>query len=377
MALCDPAPARSDVSVELPDGVPALTTFYLYLTTGCNLRCRHCWLAPSFSPGELGPDEYLDIDLLRRAVAEGKALGLKSAKLTGGEPLLHPRFVEIVDLLSTEGLEITMETNGTLLEAGLARYLQEHTRLTLISVSLDGATAGVHDSFRGVEGAFEAALRGLEALVSAGYRPQVIMCPHRGNVHQVEALVDLAVRMGAGSVKFNPVSRSGRGIAMHERGEALDVAEVLELAHFIRGPLQRRTPIPLILSTPPALYTVGELLHRRDGICQIHHILGILGNGELALCGIGRTVPELCFGHLREVSVAEVWREHPLLQELRRELAGPFPDLCGRCLHAGHCLTYCPAQNFLDGGRLISPSSLCLEAYRRGLFPAGRLREER
>ncbi|MGB9723924.1 MAG: radical SAM protein [Chloroflexia bacterium] len=376
MALCDPIPTPTG-AFESPGDVPPLTSFYLYLTSGCNLRCRHCWVAPSFSPGELDPDEYLDVDLLRRAVAEGKALGLRYAKLTGGEPLLHPRFVEIVDFLSAEGLELAMETNGTLLEAGLARYLRDHTRLTWISLSLDGATAEVHDAFRGVEGAFEAALRGLEALVSAGYRPQVIVSPHRGNVHQVEAVVDLAVRMGAGSVKFNPVSRSGRGIAMHERGEALDVVEVLEVAHFIRGPLQRRTPIPLILGTPPALYTVGELFHRSDGICQIHHILGILADGELALCGIGRTVPELCFGHLEEVSVAEVWREHPVLRELRRDLSGPFPDLCGRCLHARHCLTYCPAQNFLDGGRLISPSSLCLEAHRRGLFPAGRLREER
>ncbi len=375
MALCDPV-AYADTFTKLPGDVPPLTSLYLYLTSGCNLRCRHCWIAPSFSPGKPEPDECLDVDLLRRAVAEGKTLGLRHAKLTGGEPLLHPRFVEIVDLLSAESLEIHMETNGTLLEIGLARYLREHTRLTFVSVSLDGATAEVHDAFRGVEGSFEAALRGLEALVSAGYRPQVIMCPHRGNVHQVEAVVDLAIRMGAGSVKFNPVSRSGRGIAMHERGEALDVAEVLELARFVRGPLQRRSPIPLTLGTPPALYTVGELLGRSDGICQIQHILGILGNGELALCGIGRTVPELCFGNLREVSVAEVWREHPVLQALRRELAGPFPDLCGRCLHAGHCLTYCPAQNFLDGGRLISPSSLCLEAYRRGLFPSTRLWEE-
>lgn len=376
MALCDPILAQTDTS-ELTGDVPPLSSFYLYLTSGCNLRCRHCWVSPSFSPEELDPGEYLDVDLLRRAVTEGKPLGLRSAKLTGGEPLLHPRFVEIVDFLSAEGLEIIMETNGTLLDSGLARYLREHTRLNFISVSLDGATAEVHDAFRGVEGSFEAALRGIEALVSAGYRPQVIMCPHRGNLHQVEAVVDLAVRMGAGSVKFNPVARSGRGIAMHERGEALDVAEVLELAHLIRGPLQRRSLIPLTLGTPPALYTAGELLGRNDGLCQIHHILGILGSSELALCGIGRTVPELCFGNLREVGVAEVWREHPVLQELRRELAGPFPDLCGRCIHAGHCLTYCPAQNFLDGGRLIAPSSLCREAYRRGLFPANRLREER
>ena len=117
MTLCDIVPECIPESQEqlpdLPDGVPALTSFYLYLTSACNLRCRHCWIAPSFVDGKPAPSDYLDLDLLRRAVAEAKPLGLHNAKLTGGEPTLHPQFVEIVDLLTNEGLSLNMETNGT------------------------------------------------------------------------------------------------------------------------------------------------------------------------------------------------------------------------------------------------------------------------
>ena len=376
---CDPLPvsATEARSPALPEGVPPLSTLYLYLTSGCNLRCRHCWIVPSFVGGKADPGECLDIDLLRRAVGEAKPLGLQSAKLTGGEPLLHPRFVELVDMLTAEGLALTMETNGTLVDEALARHLKEKTNLGFISVSIDGPSAAVHDAFRGVPGSFDAAVRGFRHLVETGYRPQWIMALHRGNVEHVEAVVETAVRLGAGSVKFNPVMPSGRGVAMHERGEALGVEEILRLARFIRGELQQRTPIRLILDTPPALYTVGELLRgRADGLCRIRNILGILGSGEMALCGIGRTVPELCFGNLRDTSVVEVWQSHPTLLRLRRELDGDYPGVCGRCLHARLCLTYCAAQNYQDGGRLMSPSWLCAAAYERGLFPTSRLRDE-
>jgi SynChlorMet cassette radical SAM/SPASM protein ScmF len=378
MTLCDPLPDSAlagGVAPSLPEGVPALMSFYLYLTSGCNLRCRHCWIAPQFTPEGPAPGEYLPLDLLRKAVQEAKPLGLAHAKLTGGEPMLHPQFVEIVDYLSAEGLALDMETNGTLVDAPLARHLKEHTRLGFVSVSIDGPNAEVHDDLRGVPGAFEAAVRGFRHLVAAGYRPQLIMCPHKGNVEFVEDVVRLALELGAGSVKFNPVTPSGRGGAMHARGEVLEFEEVVRLMRFVRGELQARTPIRLYLCTPPAMYTVGELARTgADGSCQVRHILGVLGGGELALCGIGRTIPELCYGHLSEASVAEVWLHHPALQRLRAELDGPYPGVCGQCIHAPRCLTECVAQNYQETGHLVAPAWLCAEAWARGVFPASRLR---
>jgi SynChlorMet cassette radical SAM/SPASM protein ScmF len=378
---CDPDELAATVEVErrtldLPEGVPPLNSFYLYLATGCNLACRHCWITPTFVHGQPSPGDCLDIDLLRQAVAEAKPLGLSHAKLTGGEPILHPRFVAIVDMLTAEGLGLDMETNGTLIDAALARHLKEQTNVGFISVSVDGARAETHDHFRGVPGAFAAALRGLSYLVDVGYKPQVIMCPHRGNIGELEDLVALAVERGAGSVKFNPVTRSGRGIAMHERGEALDHDEVLALVRRVRGELQDRTPIPLKIMTPPALSTVGELLHTQDtgGSCHVRHILGILGSGEMALCGIGRNVPELCFGCLGTDSVREVWLSHPVLLRLRQDLDGTYPGVCGECIHAARCLTHCVAQNYVDSGHLVWPSELCAEMERRGIFPASRRR---
>jgi SynChlorMet cassette radical SAM/SPASM protein ScmF len=365
----DPSSLKSGLRGILPEGIPPLTSFYLYLTEGCNLACRHCWISPSFVKGS--PDAgCLSLDLLKLAVSEAKPLGLNHAKLTGGEPTLHPQFREIVDFLTSESISLNMETNGTLIDLPLARYLKNNTTLRFISVSIDSCHPEIHDRFRGVPGSHEKAVSGIRNLVEAGYRPQIIMSPFRGNQHEIPDFIEFAANLGADSIKFNPVNSSGRGKVMHERGEALEFDEVLDLTREIYGKLLRISPISLSIMIPSALLSVRELLNSGGifSVCRVHNILGILGTNELALCGIGRNVQELCFGKIEKGLLYDVWTAHPVLRELRTMLDQPFPGICGDCIHAKTCLTNCVAQNYLDSGKLIHPSSMCLEAEGRGLF---------
>ncbi len=377
---CDPSGTDANpvipVTLDLPEGIPPLRAFYLYLTTGCNLFCRHCWITPKFVRGKPDPGAFLSLEALKFAVAEAKPLGLRAAKLTGGEPFLHPRFLELVDFLTDEGLSMDIESNGTLIDAPTAVHLRQKTNVHFISISLDSVNPEYHDQFRGVKGAFTAAVSGIKHLVNAGYRPQIIMSPHRGNVAEIESIIQLALDLGAGSVKFNPVTSGGRGKIMHEQGEGLSHSEILDIVHYIRGPLQEKTPIPLYIMVPPAFLTVKELLNASHvgSACQVRHILGILGDGKMALCGIGRNIPELCFGTLGSDSLREVWISHPALLQLRDDLSGEFPGICGDCIHAQRCLTYCVAMNYLESGKLVFPSSLCFQAEQNGTFPATRRR---
>ena len=366
--------AVSPPAAGMPPDVPALKMFYLYLSAGCNLHCRHCWITPTFVQGKPVPAECLDFDLLKIAVAEAKPMGLSTAKLTGGEPTLHPQFRQVVDFLTAQGLDLSMETNGTRIDRDLAVHLVSKTNLRRVAVSLDSPDAAEHDRFRGVPGAFDDAVRGIGHLVAAGLRPQIIMSVYRGNLERIGGLIELAMKLGAVSVKFNPVTRSGRGAEMHRQGQGLDFDEWLALIRRIRGPLRERYPIHLNAMVPPAMSTVKELLrYGGEGAgCHVRHILGILGTGEMALCGIGRNLPELCFGKLGRDSLREVWMNHPTLRQMRKDLAGPFPGVCGDCLHAGRCMTHCLAQNYEANGQLVSPSPLCAEAVRRGVFPPTR-----
>jgi SynChlorMet cassette radical SAM/SPASM protein ScmF len=374
-------PEQGGRDFDLPEGIPPLRAFYLYLSSSCNLACRHCWISPSFINGQPDPGDVIDIAALRSAIAEAKQLGLASVKLTGGEPLLHPRFLDIASFVSRENLALGMETNGTLLTRDLARFLKDETTLEFVSVSIDGPNAACHDDFRGVPGAFDGALRGLDYLVAAGHEQvQVIMSVHRGNRSCMESVVRLAAEHGAVSVKFNPVSECGRGKDMERRGEVLDVEERLALYRYVHGELASRLHgegimIDLQIHMPPALLSISELLERKDGgDCGVLGILGILGNGNIALCGIGRQVPELVFGQLGEDSIRGIWLHHPTVLELRRILADieSYPGICGRCTMAKYCHTGCVAWNYLNRQKLVWPDPLCAAAEQRGLFPETR-----
>lgn len=391
MTICDPAIPEEEVleegteavpsmeELDLPEGVPPLRAFYLYLTAGCNLACKHCWIVPRYVDGEPDPGEVIDVDDLRAAVAEARPMGLANCKLTGGEPTLHPRYREIVEFLTAEGLGLDMETNGTLLTAELAHFLKDGSNVGFISISLDAPTREEHDAFRGVHGAYDRALRGLDHLVEAGYENvQLIMAVWRGNRDDIDAVVRLAEERGAGSVKLNPVTATGRGIEMHDRGESLDFDETLALARYIDEEVRPEAKVGVVLNVPPALVPAAELWRTRGrvGDCGVHRILGIVGTGDIALCGIGRTIPELTYGRLGSDSVRDIWLTHPTVLQLREQLEDrdAYPGICADCIHGSGCRTGCVANNFEHSGQLVWPNALCEEADRRGVFPATRRR---
>jgi len=356
---------------QLPEGCPPLATYYVYLTEGCNLACQHCWLSPTFQPHG-GTGGHLDYDLFALAIEQGLPLGLNRVKLTGGEPLLHPDFIRMVDLLKEKGLGLNIETNGTLLTPSLARYLKDKSSLHLISVSLDGAVPETHDAFRGVEGSFEQACQGLRYLVEVGYRPQVIMSLHGGNVNEMEGLLQLAEGLGAGSVKFNLVQPSGRGELMTKRGQTLDIQRLVELGRWVETDLQKRASIGLFYDWPLAFYSLKSLLTLDGFSCNIFSILGVLPTGHLAMCGIGTQVPELVYGQLGQDDVFTVWTTHPILADLRRNLVAQLEGICGACLMRERCLGTCVAQNFYLHQRLTAAYWFCQEAEAAGLFPTSR-----
>ncbi len=358
---------------QLPKGVPSLNTYYFYLTAGCNLACQHCWIAPTYQK-DGGTGGHLEYDMFVDAIEQGIPLGLASVKLTGGEPLLHPDFCKIVDYVRQKNLSLIIETNGTLITESLAQFLKREGILKHISISIDGATAKTHDPFRGVKGSFDKAMQGFEHMVAAGFRPEIIMSLHSGNIDEIEMFVKSAEETGAGSVKFNLIQPSGRGHTLSSRGQFLDVKKLVEIGNWIRKELQPQSKIRLAYSWPVAFYGIKELLNYSHYACNIFNILGILATGHLAMCGIGTQISELCYGHLSTDSIFNVWTAHPMLRKLRNKVPLQLEGICSRCIFRDQCLGSCIAQNYHLEKKLTSAFWFCQKAESLGLFPVERLK---
>lgn len=364
---------QQNIELDLPEGVPPLSALYLYASGSCNLACRHCWISPIYQ-GDGDNGQHVQLEHVRKAIREAKPLGLSSVKLTGGEPILHPQFRELVTLIDGAGLDIKIETNGTLIDAALAGFLKQTPHVSFISVSLDGATAETHEALRGVPGCYERALAGIEALVAVGFRPQLICTLHRGNVSQMAEIVALAEEMGSGSVKFNLVQQVGRGEQFAEE-QGLEVAEIIQLYRRVETELVAQSKVRIYFDIPFAFYPIRKLLNDSLGRCTIRNILGVLAGGELSLCGIGVTVPVLIYGHIENDDLREVWCHSPGLIRLREQIPVQLEGICGRCLHRDICLGTCVAYNFHAAGRLNAPYQFCDRADALGLFPASRKKQ--
>jgi len=351
-----------------------LNQIYFYLTEGCNLACRHCWIAPKF---QTGGHSYpvLSVDLFKSIVEQGKTLGLSGVKLTGGEPLMHPEIGDILKYLKTEDLRLIMETNGVLCTAEIAKQIAK-CKHPFVSVSIDGADAKTHEWVRGVPGCFQAALSGVRHLVDAGIRPQIIMSIMRRNKEQIESMVRLAESLGAGSIKFNLIQPVARGKAMHEDGNTLTIEELVDLGGWVENTLSDTTDLSLFYDHPLAFRPLGRMFGENgDGCssCGILGILGVLADGSYALCGIGEHVPELVFGHAADDRLEDVWKNADVLNELREGLAERLEGICGNCLMKKICLGSCIAQNFYRSKHLWTPFWYCEEARNAGVFPETRL----
>lgn len=351
----------------------SLEQIYFYLTEGCNLACRHCWIVAKDQ--SKGYNSYLDLELFHSILEQAIRLGLYSVKLTGGEPLLHPQIIEILDLICKENLRVVVETNGILCTSEIIQKIAA-CKDPFVSVSLDGANAKTHEQVRGREGSFEAAVQAIRNLVKEGLPCQIIMTLMRCNREEIEEVVYMAESLGVDSVKFNIVQPTARGEEIYQAGEGLEIEELIRLGQWVQGELSNRRRLRLYYSYPLAFHPLGKIFGRDKsacGVCRILHMLGVLADGSYAMCGIGESMPGLIYGHAGVHQLKDVWKKTPVIQQLREGLPNNLKGVCSSCVMKSLCLGSCIAQNYYRSGDLWAPFWFCEEAYQKGLFPKTRL----
>jgi SynChlorMet cassette radical SAM/SPASM protein ScmF len=357
--------------LDLPDGVPPLTSLYMYIAGSCNLACRHCWISPTYEPDN-SQGQFLKLEYIKKAVAEAKPLGLQSVKLTGGEPMLHPQIRELIEWLDSQGIDIIIESNGTLINNNLAKFLKSKPNMHFISVSIDGATAATHEALRGVPNSFTKAISGIKSLVKAGFKPQLICTLHRGNMHDIEAVTALAEKLGCGSVKFNMIQTMGRG-ENFSATQKLSIVEIINLYQMIEKNKTEKSSIAVHFDIPPAFRAIKTFLNDQNGHCNVLNIIGILASGKISLCGVGISVPELIYGDIAKQNMRSIWLKARGLNKLRVLIPNHFKGICAECLHHWSCLGACIAQNYHEKKQLNGSFAFCKNAHEKGLFPASRL----
>ncbi len=313
-------------------------------TRACDLACVHCRAVaqPRPDPRQLSSQEAFRLVDDVAAFQEPVIL-----ILTGGDPLKREDIFEVAARASRAGLRVVMSPSGTNVTPESVARLKE-AGVQRISVSLDGSTPELHDTFRQVPGAFAEATQSMAYAREGGLPFQVNTTVTQHNRHDLANMLGLAVKLGAVTWDVFMLVPTGRGkIQMEISPEAYE-----ETLHFVYGASQT-APIQVKMTCAPHYKRIQIQERRRQGrrpdgaagrphpahgfsrgcmagfgFCFVSHI------GEVGGCGY---LPLLA-GNVRQTSLVEVYRESPLFKSIRDPnlLQGrcgicEYRVLCGGC----------------------------------------------
>lgn len=315
------------------------------LTKSCNLNCLHCRASATNTvlPGELTTREGFNLlDEVSRA-------GTKMVILSGGEPLLREDAFEIARYGTSLGLRMTMAVNGSLVTHQVAKAMKD-SGICRVSISLDGVTPEIHDTFRGVPGAFEMALHGIEILVENNIPFQVNTTVAAMNVSQMDAFPAFVQSLGAVAWHVFFLVPTGRG-------ETLEPARIQEYRAMLDSfyEVYTKAEIECKATCAPQFY---RLLAEKDDEVRTKGCLAgdgfgfVSSTGDVQPCGF----LQIPCGNVKEQPFTEIWAGSPTLKTLRDVHA--LEGKCGTCTYNLVC-GGCRARSYEILDNIMGVDPIC------------------
>ncbi|MBU8910488.1 MAG: heme b synthase [Desulfobacterales bacterium] len=342
---------------------PAANTLRLVAwetTRRCNLACKHCRAVAEDHPYE----NELDTKASFRLLEQIKAVGDPIIILTGGEPLLRDDIFDIAAYGTKLGLRMVMAPNGTLITKDNAKKMKE-SGIKRISVSLDGSTPETHDTFRGLENAFENSIQGIEIAKKAGIEFQINTTITKTNLDQIPKILNLAENLGAVAHHIFLLVPTGRGKYIVD--SEINSKEYEETLNWFYDQSQK-TSLQLKATCAPHYYRILRQRSKEEGkkVSFETHGLDAVTRGCLAGTGfcfishVGRVQTcgflDVECGDITQQTFKDVWENSQVFNEMRdfNNLEGK----CGICEYKRVC-GGCRARAYEATGNYLAEEPLC------------------
>ncbi|MBW1650861.1 MAG: 12,18-didecarboxysiroheme deacetylase [Deltaproteobacteria bacterium] len=308
------------------------------ITRKCNLKCVHCYAHAknqdfknelSFEQGKTLIDDLADF---------------KSPVIlfSGGEPLLREDLPQLAEYAVKKGMRAVISTNGTLITEEKARILKD-VGLSYVGISLDGMEK-INDRFRGVKGAFKAALDGIKNCKKAGIKVGLRFTVTKHNADEIKSIFDLLEKENIPRVCFYHLVYSGRGTTLVNEDLTHDQTrdavklimkltkelhdknmpkEVLTVDNHADGPFLY---MRLLKENPERAAKVLELLKMNEGNNSGRGIGCVSWDGEVYPDQFWR---HYSFGNIKNRPFSEIWTD--LSEPLMKKLKNKKKYVTGKC----------------------------------------------
>ncbi|WP_141735556.1 radical SAM protein [Oligoflexus tunisiensis] len=311
----------------------------------CNLRCQMCPIQFRQDGPPHGPPAFMEYALFTHLMEQFPSM--EELHLQGlGEPLMHPRFFDMVRFAAGRNVKVSVNTNLTLFNSSRAEACMT-SGLSLMHVSLDGSTAATYERIR-VRSRWSTVLKNLELFTSTQERFQgqgpdlhIVMVLMRQNLHELPDLVRLCQRW--------PVKQLWVQHLCHDYGEGSLPAHYHSMRDYVNEQtLERVEPavIEEVFGRARERATEAGMSLRLPRIQKERYADDVPGDkrcdwpwkrayfsyrGDAMPCCMIATPDRFNFGRIRSEPFAALW-QGKAYEAFRQQLASPQPpDICRSC----------------------------------------------
>jgi len=346
--------------------IPANPSLIVWETTHrCNLTCRHC----SASAGEKTEGE-LTTNQAKKVIDKLNKFGVSQIAFSGGEPLVRQDIFELTKYASDKGIYVGIDSNGTLITKEKAQEII-NAGIKYVRVSIDGSNAQLHDSLRGVPGAFEKSIAGIKNVVGK-LSTSICTTVTKQNYTDFENIINLAESLGVDHALFDEFIPVGRAkeiqnldLSPQEREEFLrklykkmkesKVDIVIAFTEITRVGLQVdscKTIAPTYNGNFRGIFK--KTFAKIAGGCSVgRFVLLIKPNGEIHPCSF----LQIPIGNALTDDLKKLWKKNPILMELRKR--NNFKPECGICKYRSIC-GGCRARAYSYLNDYLGPDPGCI-----------------
>ena len=329
------------------------------ITGRCNMGCAHCRAAH-----DLHKDMPLGQIVKVIHFARKYSPDYKEIVVSGGEPLMHAEFPQVLEAVRGNGGDfVTLTTNGSLLTEGHLDLLERLAfKRFMLSVSLDSLDPEEHDQFRRYPGAYDGAVAALR-LITKRNIPNVITSvrmtirPHQ--IPRMAEMVEFAHQMGCNRVSLSSIHPAGRAIAQpgfwmtrDEKRRFLETIYELKRKYPESFQISTNDPLKCLLRGFSDVGKEGEVVF--DGCPAAAVTFNVNANGDMTPCALMNLPMMNVFG----LTVEEIARRYRTSEIVKNMLDMNLGGKCGSCAKKYQC-GGCRARAMVRAGHYLAEDPDC------------------
>ncbi len=352
----------------------ALEVLAVLLTNRCNLKCVYCGRNEDKDnlclKGELSADEWINI------FKDAINVGLKKVNMTGGEIFCRSDILEIIERTIELGIDVSIETNGTIITEEQIKYLSKFKDSITVSISLDGINKETNDSTRG-KGSFEKSFRTINIIKDYGIPLRIITVLSKNNYDEIPKLATIIhEELGLGFRLLPNIIEYGKGVQANET-EAVGYEKIQKLMDDFYYQFLRKHSDDKNLSIELNTAIVPIDIYQHSLCPWGKGMLGIGYSGNVALCHVGSDNEMFIFDNVKYNSISSIWKNNQKLKKYKELNPDKLKGICGNCLARSLCRGGCRLHSMMKyNGDFYAPDPECQNVYNLGKFPKYAMEDE-